>query len=122
LTETKNRFARFLVAGGVNTAVTYLGFLLLAPRIGHLIGYTLVYSAGILLAYCLNALFVFRTEASWRTALPFPMVYGVQYFWGLLLMYLLVDFLGWRSALAMLVVIVTSVPITFLLTRYLMAK
>lgn len=122
MTESQGHFIRFLIAGCINSATTYVAFVLLTPLIGHLAAYTLVYLAGIAFAYYLNTSFVFRAAASWRTALPFPMIYGVQYVWGLLLLFLLVDLLKWQASRAILIVIVTSVPLTFLLTRRLLAK
>jgi putative flippase GtrA len=110
-------FIRFLVAGAINTSVTYVLFLLAAPFLNHLIAYTLAYAFGIAVSYLLNTRFVFRTPARWKTAAAFPLVYAAQYAWGLILLYVLVDLMGYRSQISMLIVIASSVLLTYALTR-----
>jgi hypothetical protein len=61
---------------------------------------------------------VFRTGFALRSALRFPGVYVVQYLYGLAALWLLIEIAQMPSEIAMLLVIVTSVPLTFLLTRY----
>ena len=110
-------FFRFVIAGAVNTVVTYLLFLGLASFLNHMIAYTLAYAFGIALSYLLNTQFVFRTAPRWKTAAAFPLVYAAQYAWGLIVLYVLVDVLNYRSEIAMLVVIGSSVLLTYALTR-----
>lgn len=116
------RFWRFVAVGAINTALTYALFVGAQPALGHLLAYTLAYAFGIVLSYLLNAWFVFRTRTSWHTAMAFPMVYVVQYLWGLGALYLLVDLMAWPGAVAMLAVIGSSVPLTYLLTRWVMRE
>jgi putative flippase GtrA len=111
-------FWRFLVGGAINTGLTYVLFLLLDRVLHHSLAYTLAYLAGIALAYVLATTYVFRTGIELRSALRFPGVYVLQYFYGLAALSLLVDIVRMPSALAMLVMIATSVPLTFLLTRF----
>lgn len=114
------QFMRFVVAGALNTALTYGLFLLTEPMLGHFTAYTLVYILGIALSYLLNARFVFRTAPSWRTAMAFPLVYIAQYLWGLGVLHVLVDRLRWSGAAAMLAVIGSGVLLTYALTRWVM--
>ena len=111
-------FWRFLVGGAINTGLTYVLFLLLDRVLHHSLAYTLAYLAGIALAYVLATTYVFRTGIELRSALRFPGVYALQYLYGLAALSLLVDIVRMPSALAMLVVIATSVPLTFLLARF----
>jgi putative flippase GtrA len=111
-------FLRFLIGGAVNTALTYALFLLLDRFLHHSIAYTIAYLGGILLAYVLAAQFVFRTGFDLRSAVRFPGVYIVQYLYGLAALSLLIDVLRMRSEIAMLLVIATAVPLTFVLSKY----
>lgn len=110
-------FVRFVVAGLVNTGVTFVLFLVLAQAMPDALAYTISYVVGIALAYFLNALIVFQAGMSVRTAFRFPLVYGVQYLYGLCLLSVLVSRLHVPSAVAMATVIATSVPLTFFLSR-----
>jgi putative flippase GtrA len=111
-------FLRFLLGGAVNTVLTYALFLVLDRFLHHSIAYTLAYLGGIALAYVLAAKFVFRTGFELRSALRFPGVYVVQYLYGLAALSLLIETLRVPSEIAMLLVIATSVPLTFVLTKY----
>jgi len=111
------QFFRFLAGGVANTTLTYALFVTLGLLMPPLAAYTISYVAGIGLSYLINTLFVFRTRASLRSALQFPGVYLVQYCLGLAILALLTR-LGIDSRLAMVVVIAVNIPVTFVLTRY----
>ncbi len=113
-----DEFLRFLVGGAINTAITYALFIVLDRILHHSLAYTLSFLAGIAIAYALASTFVFRTGFALRSALRFPGVYVVQYLYGLAALWLLIEIAQMPSEIAMLLVIVTSVPLTFLLTRY----
>ena len=83
-------FVRFVLAGALNTAATWGLFEVLRHALPHLLAYSLTYVIGIGIAYVLNTRFVFRTGASLRSALRFPLVYVGQYLYGLAVMWLLV--------------------------------
>jgi putative flippase GtrA len=119
MTRQKRHFVRFLLGGVANTVITYGLFLLLQWVIPAAAGYTVAYFVGILLAYCINTMFVFQTKPSIRTALRFPTVYIVQYVTGLALLTLFMH-LGLNNALAMLLTIIVNVPVSFLMTRYIL--
>ena len=77
-------FVRFLLAGGVNTLLSYgiyLLFLLLFP---YRIAYTISFLAGIALSYWLVSRFVFQRSLSLHSALqfchlPLPICNGAGY-------------------------------------------
>ena len=69
-------FARFLVVGLLNTGVrSYAAYLLAGPFIGYNLALVLAYAVGIVMAYLLNSLFVFRRSLSVGTAVRYPIVY-----------------------------------------------
>ncbi|MFF4774318.1 GtrA family protein [Microtetraspora fusca] len=109
-------FARFLVAGGVNSGATYGLFVVLSWWMPPSVAYSLVFLSGIALSYVLNTAFVFRTRASIGSAVRFPGVYLVQYLTGLALLTLLVRW-GVDSRVAMPLTMCVTVPLTFVLSR-----
>src|SRR4051812_22417249 len=104
---------RFVVFGAINTGLTCLLFLAFCSVMPAPAAYTVTYACGIGLSYALNALFVFQTDMSLRTALRFPLVYVVQYLFGLAVISVLTGWLQIPNAAAMVVVVVSSIPLTF---------
>lgn len=114
-------FVRFVVAGALNTLATFAAYLALCRVLGPAQSYSLAYALGIGLSYLLNSMLVFNVPVSAKRALRFPLVYAVQYLYGLLLIWILTSPLHVPNALAMVVVVATSIPLTFLLTRRVLA-
>lgn len=114
----KNRFFRFLVSGVLNTAITYYLYLILLQRLSYKISYTFTYLVGILLSYVLNRVFVFQEHRGARTALLVPVVYFAQYLLSILILWLWVDCFALSHKLAPLAVVILSLPMTYLLTRF----
>ena len=113
-----SRFFRFLVSGAINTAVTFGIYLLFLPVFSYPISYSIAYVIGIGVAYFLNRAFVFRAHQGARSALLLPLVYVAQYGIGILMLWLLIDQLKLSEEIAPLVVIVVTIPLTYLLTRF----
>lgn len=110
-------FGRFLVAGGANTLITYVIYLLALLTVSYRIAYTISYAAGILISYCLTSRFVFQRKLALRAALQYPVVYIAQYALGLALLTILVDKLRMDRRLAPAVIVICTIPVTFLLSR-----
>jgi putative flippase GtrA len=106
--------------GGINTAVSFALFALFEQFTRHQFAYTLAYALGIAISFLMNSRLVFGTPLSAGNALRFPLVYGVQYLYGLAAMTILVDVLKLHSYVAIALVIATSVPISFVLSRRLL--
>jgi len=111
-------FARFLMSGLFNTAVTYVLYLLFLQFMSYQLAYSVVFVIGILISYVLNAGFVFRTRMTLKTLARFPLVYGAQYVLGMGLVLGLVEVVGLATWLAPLGAIMVTVPLTFVLSRY----
>jgi putative flippase GtrA len=111
-------FIRFLLSGGLNTAATYLLYLLLLYFLPYSISYTVSFIAGIVIAYFLNRLFVFRNSAGWRTVTLFPLVYLIQYLAGLGIVLIWVEVFGWSAFFAPLAAIIFTIPLTFILSYW----
>jgi putative flippase GtrA len=109
---------RFLIAGAINTLVGYSIYFVLLPTVGYAWAYTAAYVAGIGLAYVLNTRFVFRVQRRVRGILLFPFVYVVQYLIGVVTLHVAIKNLGVSQELALLVSIAVTIPVTFLLSRF----
>jgi Predicted membrane protein len=110
-------FTRFLISGGINTALTYLIYLALVPFMAYTLAYSASYVAGIVIAYVINTRFVFQARMQARSALLYPLVYVAQYAAGVVLLALLVEALGVDERIAPAAVIVLTIPLTFILSR-----
>src|SRR5690606_10861156 len=111
-------FLRFLLSGGLNTLITYVLYLLLMRYMPYWGAYSISFGAGILLAYVLNRVFVFRQHRGAISWLGLPLIYAIQYGAGLLLLWLWISIAGLDARLGPLAVIAATVPLTFVLTRY----
>jgi putative flippase GtrA len=108
---------RFLIAGGVNTATTLVLYWMLLPVTGYVVAYSGTIAAGIALSYLLSSRFVFRAVVSPLRAGLFPLVYGVQFLSGLLVLWIWVDVWGLPPNYGIIATIGVTIPITFVLSR-----
>lgn len=113
---------RFLVAGAINTAATYVLYLALLPLLNYTLAYTITYVAGIVLAYLLSTRYVFQVRRSARGLALFPLVYVAQYLAGVLVLRVAVETFAVAQKLALLFSIAVTVPMTFLLSRWLLKR
>lgn len=114
---------RFLVIGGVNTAIGYLLFTGVYLLIGRLVHYMVVallsHAMAVCVAYYLQRRFVFRSGAAWlpefvRYNLSLAGVLGA----GLAGLYFLVDALGLHPLLAQAVVTGISIVVSYMAHRH----
>lgn len=110
-------FFRFLMVGTINTLFSWLLFVVLVRFIPYIVAYTLAYASGIVSSYFLNVRFVFRERVSLSSFLKFPLTYMLQYAMGMLIMWLLVGKLSVEPELAMIMVVLATIPVTFLASR-----
>lgn len=108
----------FVFLGAVNTVLSYGIYLLLVLVVAYPAAYTLSYPPGILISYYLNARFVFREKLRLAKALQYPVVYLVQYLLGLGLLYLLVEVVHLSKFIAPILIVLITVPCTYVLSRY----
>ena len=115
-------FARFVISGGINTGLTYCIYLFFQMMLSYQVAYLIAYVAGIFIAYFMSSLFVFNKPVSLRSFFRFPIVYIVQYGVGAVLLWLLVSLLNVSSTYAPLIVIAVTLPLTFLLSRFILNR
>lgn len=114
----KSSFVRFLISGGINTIATYAAYLALLQATSYKVAYTVAYLLGIVISFFINRLFVFQTHRGWRSLVLFPFVYLAQYLASLAVVFAWVEHLDLPATLAPLIAILITVPLTFLLSRF----
>ncbi|EJN00862.1 GtrA family protein [Herbaspirillum sp. YR522] len=110
-------FLRFVIAGVINTSLTYLLYLLLIQFIPYIWAYSLTYVSGIALGYLLNAWWVFRSKPDTRSGAAYLLSYLANYLLGVAILWLLVSWLGVPKEVGPLLVVAVSVPVMYVLTR-----
>jgi putative flippase GtrA len=111
-------FGAFVFFGTINTVLTYGIYLFLVLFFTYGTAYTWSYIVGVFLSYYLNARFVFREKLRLMNALQYPVVYLLQYLIGLGLLYLLIDVVHLSKLLAPILVVLLTLPCTYLLSGY----
>lgn len=110
-------YGGFLLVGACNTLLTYVLYVFFFIFLSYKLAYSLAYVCGIIISYYLNSRLVFREPISLAKFLQYPIVYVVQYGLGIFILYVCIDILGISAWLAPMVVIVISLPVTFVLSR-----
>lgn len=111
-------FVKFLIIGCINTGAGYVLYLIFIQKVAYSFAYSLSFALSIIISYVLNARYVFKEPLSLKKFLGFPLVYVIQYLSGICLLYIVVERLSIPVSLAPLLVVVITLPITFLLARF----
>lgn len=115
-------FVRFLFAGGVNTGLTYLVYLLLLRQMPYGLAYATAFAAGIVLAYFLSRFFVFARAPRHRGFVWVAAIYAVQYLVSASLVHIWVGWIGGHEALAPMFALLFTVPLTFFSTKWVFSR
>ncbi len=118
----RHQALRFLIAGAVNTVVTYAIYLALLSLLDYTLAYTFAYVIGIVISYLMSTAFVFRVTRTAANMATFPLVYLVQYLLGALVLNLAVRWMGIPDRFALIASIVVTIPVTFFLSRALLHR
>jgi putative flippase GtrA len=111
------QFAGFLAVGASNTLVAYVAYLLLVTWLPYPIAWGIGYLLGIASGYVANAVFVFKKPLRGKSALAFFCIYLVQYLVSILLLKVALEMLMLPHWLAAMLVIMVTIPATFLFIR-----
>lgn len=117
---TENTFFRFLFVGTVNTFSAYIIYLGLYLFLSYSLAYSIAYVLGIIINYFTNTFWVFKTKLSLKKFLSYPLIYLIQYGVSITLLRVLVGKLNFNAQLAPLLIILVSIPLTYVLTRTLL--
>lgn len=109
---------RFLVAGAVNTALTWGVYALLLNLLPYGWSYTVAYALGIVLAYLLYRFYVFESRGRAYGPVWVTLIYLFQYLAGLGLVHLWIQLLGQPAIWAPLFSVLLVLPLTYALNRW----
>ncbi|MFF5993861.1 GtrA family protein [Lysinibacillus sp. KU-BSD001] len=115
-------FFRFLIVGGINTVTTYIIYALFLLFLEYNFAYIISYVSGIIVSFILNGKFVFKVHLTLEKAIKFPLVYVVQYMINFLVLNFLIKQLAIHELIAPVIVIIISIPITFILSKVILKK
>jgi putative flippase GtrA len=114
---------RFLLAGGLNTILSYLVYLLLNLVVSYQVAYALSWVFGLLFIVIFYPSKVFvGSENSWKKVALLVLQYVVVFMCGLQCLTLLVSHVGLSEALAALFTMVFTTGLNFILMRLLYRK
>lgn len=113
---------RFIIGGGINTAFTYFLYLGLQVILDYQIAYAIAFAIGIVFSYWFNAAIVFKTSVTWKGFFTFPLVYLAQYLLSAGFLSVIVERFDFPQSVAPLIVIILTVPITFIMTRWVLRR
>lgn len=111
-------FTRFVALRALCAVFSYGLYVALLLVMRYEAAYVIAFIAGVALAYVVNAKVVFEEPMRRKSALWFPFVYLFQFLLCLVLLRVSVERLGVPEWLALGVAVGVTLPITFLLSRW----
>ncbi|XBS69242.1 GtrA family protein [Acerihabitans sp. KWT182] len=115
----KPSLIRFLLSGGINTALTYGIYSLLLMAFSYTLSFTLAYGAGIFFAYVMNRFFVFKHHQGLKSIICLPFVYALQYGLSMTILYYWVEKWGMEVRLAPVAALTITLPLTYFFSKLL---
>jgi|688.fasta_scaffold755144_2 putative flippase GtrA len=115
-----SNITRFIIGGTLNTSLTYLLYLFFLSLFHYLLAFTLTFLAGFFLAYCINSFFVFKIPLTLNKLFQYPFLILFQYFFGALLMIIIVDYFDVDRKFAPIFYLIVMTPISYFGNRFLL--
>ncbi len=109
---------RFAVVGVVNTGVYYGLYLLARLFVPYLVAHLIALAISMVVSFFLNCYWTFHTRPTWRKFLVFPLTNATNYVMMTVGVVVLVEWLHLDQRIAPLVAAVGAIPVTFLLSRW----
>ena len=122
LTKTQYEILKFIIVGGINTLNYYIIYLLLLKLIGvnYLVSHISGFVISFIISYYLNCYFVYKVTPTWSKFLKFPLTQVVNMGMQTLLLYIFVQWFGISSVIAPFAGLIITIPITFVLSKYIL--
>lgn len=118
MTFMNREFIKFVVVGGINTAVYYLCYLigLHGLNLHYLVAHVIAIVISVVGSFFLNSYYTYKVRPTWKKFFLFPLTQLVNITVTAILLIILVDFLHLNRNLAPLAAVVVTIPITFIVT------
>jgi putative flippase GtrA len=110
----------FAVVGVINTATYYGLYLLFLMYLPYLAAHIIAFTLSMIGSFFLNAKFTYRTRPTWRKFLLFPLTNATNFVITTVGVYVIVDVLHAGSRFAPLMASAAAIPVTFVVSRWVM--
>src|SRR5699024_401518 len=122
LTKTHYEVIKFVIVGGMNTLNYYIVYLCLLKllEMNYLVSHISVFIISFVISYYLNCYFVYKVTQTWIKFLKFQLTQVVNIGMQYLLLYIFVQWFGISSVIAPFAELIITIPITFVLSKYIL--
>ncbi len=114
------QFIRFIVCGFINTSATWILYIFLCKTMHYQVAWMISYVAGIVVAYYLNIILVFRGNSNIKKMAQYPLAYLLQYLVSSLLMFLFVKVVRIPDEVVPILVAIFLIPVSFVMNRFIL--
>lgn len=119
--QSLREVVRFGITGVVSTLVTYGVYYILLKWLNPTISFTIAYILAMVVNYLMTTLFTFKVNANTKNALGFIVSNGINYALCTALLNMFI-WLGVSKQLAPIPMYAISIPVNFLIVRFVMKK
>ncbi|OEL04267.1 GtrA family protein [Staphylococcus casei] len=122
LSKTHYEIIKFVIVGGINTLDYYIIYLFLLKILGlnYLVSHISGFIVSFIISYYLNCYFVYKVTPTWRKFIQFPLTQVINMGTQTVLLYIFVQWLHVSSVVAPFVGLIITIPITFVLSKYIL--
>ncbi|WP_436854527.1 GtrA family protein [Staphylococcus caeli] len=122
LSKTQYEIIKFIIVGGINTLNYYIVYLILLKLldVNYLVSHISGFIVSFIISYYLNCYFVYKVTPTLRKFIKFPLTQVVNMGMQTLLLYIFVQWFHISSVIAPFVGLIITIPITFILSKYLL--
>ncbi len=118
LRRISGQAVRFAMVGVANTALYYVCYRLFLPVAPYLVAHVLAWCFAVVFSFFANCRFTYRVRPTWRRFALFPLTTLAAFLISTSGAVLLVEGAGVSEQYATLIAGIVAVPVTFLLTTY----
>ena len=122
LKQTHYEIIKFVIVGGINTLDYYLVYLILLKllHIHYMVSHIIGFIVSSIISYYLNCYFVYRVKPTLKKFLSFPLTQVVNMGMQSLFLYIFVRWFNFPSEIAPFVGLIVTIPITFILSKWIL--
>lgn len=120
LKDEIKQFLQFGIVGITNTLIAFsVYYILIFNDVHYLIANLLGWAIGVFNGYYWNYKYVFKNNVVWwKSLLKTYMSYGLSFFAGVILLYVIVEFMYITPVIAPVICLLVTVPLNFLLNKF----
>ena len=121
LTQTHFEIIKFVIVGGINTLNYYIVYLLLLKLLGvnYLVSHITGFIVSFIISYYLNCYFVYRVKPTLKKFLSFPLTQVVNM--GMQITFIhICAVVSFPSEIAPFVGLIITIPVTFILSKWIL--